>query len=312
MTFLYITTIILASAILVKAAHQVIKSLVYLAQCLKISEFVIAFILSGVATSLPELFLGISSALNKTPILSLSNVIGSNIANITLILGITIILLGGLNIKTKTIQRNIIYTAFLMIYSLLLCLDNTLSRLDGVALLVSFTLYNLILVHQSQDINKIVAKTKKKELKKNILLFIIGIALLLITTQIIAKISNNLAIKLNIPLFIVGLFIVAIGTSLPELILGIRAAHQKHKDMILGGILGSVAVNSTAVLGITALISPITIKNNTLFIVSIIALIVAYLLFGIFSRSKKRISWQEAIILLFLYIAFTIIQFLLK
>ena len=312
MTLSYIITIILASAILVKAAHWVIKSLVYLAQRMKISEFVIAFILAGIATSLPELFVGISSALNKTPILSLSNIIGSNIANITLILGITIILLRGLDIKIKTIQRNISYTALLMIYSLLLCLDGVLSRLDGVALLVSFILYNLILIHQSQDINKIVVKTKKKELTKNILLFIVGIALLLLSAQIIVETANNLAIKLNIPLFIVGLFMVAIGTSLPELIFGIRAAHQKHKDMILGGILGSVAVNSTAVLGVTALISPIIIKNSALFVSSIVALLIAYLLFGIFSYSRKKISWQEAMILLFFYITFIIVQFLLK
>ncbi len=312
MTLSYIVIIILASGVLVKAAHWVIKSLIYLSQRMKISEFVIAFILAGIATSLPELFVGISSALNKTPILSLSNIIGSNIANITLVLGITILLLRGLDIKIKTINRNIIYTALLMIYSLLLCLDGILSRLDGVALLVSFLLYNLILIHQGQDINKIVVKTKKKELTKNIFLFIISIALLLLSAQIIVNAANNLAIKLNIPLFIVGLFMVAIGTSLPELIFGIRAAHRKHKDMILGGILGSVAVNSTAVLGITALISPIIIENSALFISSIIALLVAYLLFGIFSYSQKRISWQEAMILLFFYITFTIVQFLLK
>jgi len=99
MTLSYIIIIVLASGILVKASHWVIKSLIYLAQRMKISEFVIAFILAGIATSLPELFVGISSALNKTPILSLSNVLGSSIANITLILGITIILLKGLNIK---------------------------------------------------------------------------------------------------------------------------------------------------------------------------------------------------------------------
>jgi len=312
MTLSYIVIIILASGVLVKAAHWVIKSLIYLSQRMKISEFVIAFILAGIATSLPELFVGISSALNKTPILSLSNIIGSNIANITLILGITILLLGGLDIKIKTINRNIIYTGLLLMYSLLLCLDGVLSRLDGVALLVSFILYNLILIHQSQDINKIVVKAKKKELTKNIFLFIISIALLLLSAQIIVNAANNLAIELNIPLFIIGLFVIALGTSLPELILGVRAAHQKHKDMIMGGILGSIAVNSTAVLGITALISPIIVKDKVLFISSIIVLLTAYLLFGVFSYSRKRISWQEAMILLFFYITFTITQFLLK
>ncbi len=312
MTFLYIIVIILASCVLIKATHWIIKSLIYFAQSMKISEFVIAFILAGIATSLPELFVGISSALNNTPILSLSNIIGSNIANITLILGITIILLRGLEIKTKTIQRNISYTALLMIYSLLLCLDGVLSRLDGIALLVSFTLYNLILIHQSQDQSKVIVKAKKGELTKNILLFIISVILLSLSAQVIVETANKLATILNIPLFMVGLFMVAVGTSLPELIFGIRVARQKHKDMILGGILGSVAINSTAVLGITAIISPIVIENSALFFSSIIALLVAYLLFGIFSYSRKKISWQEAIILLLFYITFTIIQFLLK
>lgn len=312
MTFLYITVIILSSVILIKAAHWAIKSLIYLAQLLKISEFVIAFILTGIATTLPELFVGISSALDKAPILSLSNVIGSNIANITLILGIMIVFLGGLDIKIKTIRKNILYTALLLMYPLLLCLDGILSRLDGAALVVSFLLYNLILIHQYQDINKKTAKVNKRELIKNILLFTISISLLLLSSKMIVSAASSLATQLNISLFVVGLFIVAIGTSLPELIFGIKAAHQKHKDMILGGILGSVAVNSTAVLGITALIFPIIIEKNALFINSVVALLIAYLLFGFFSYSRKRISWQEAMILLFLYIAFTISQFLLK
>lgn len=312
MAFLYIFVIILASVILVKSAHWIIKTLTYLAQYLRVPEFVVAFILAGIATSLPELFVGISAALNKTPILSLSNVLGSNIANLTLILGLTVILIKGLESETRTVQRNISYTSVLIIYPILLTLDGSLSRIDGLGLLVLFALYILILFHQSQDFTKKLERAYRKYLIKNLILFIISMILLLISAYIIVQASDRLAIELNISLFLIGLFLIAIGTSLPELVFGIQAATKKHKGMILGNILGSIAVNSTAVLGVTAIISPIMIKDINLLISSAMFMLVAYLLFIFFTRSKNRISWQEAFILFFFYMAFIIIQFLVK
>lgn len=312
MVFIYIIVIIFASIILVKSTHWVIKSLIYLAQYLRISEFVIAFILAGLATSFPELFVGISAAINKTSILSLSNVLGSNIANLTLILGLTIILIRGLGSGTKTIQRNILYTSILLIYPLFLTLDGQLSRTDGVALIILFILYTLILFYQSQNFTKKLDSVRRKDLFKNIIIFIVGMALLLISAEVIVRYSNHLAVELNIPLFLIGLFLVAIGTSLPELVFGIKAAKEHHKDMILGNILGSLAVNSTFILGITALISPIIIKNTYLFVSSAIFFVIAYFIFALFARSKEKISWQEGFILCFFYISFIIIQLLVK
>lgn len=312
MVFIYIIAIIFASIILVKSTHWVVKSLTYLAQYLRISEFVIAFILAGLATSFPELFVGISAAVNKTPILSLGNVLGANIANLTLTLGLTIILIRGLSSEAKTIQRNILYTSILLLYPLLLTLDGRLSRIDGAALVILFILYNLILFYQSQDFTKKLDGIHRKDLFKNIIIFIISMALLLISARIIVKYSTNLASELTIPLFLIGLVLVSIGTTLPELVFGIRAAKEQHKDMILGNILGSLAVNSTAILGIVALISPIIIKNTYLFVSSAIFLVIAYLIFALFARSKEKISWQEGFILCFLYISFIIIQFLIK
>jgi len=281
MAFIYTLIIILASIILVKSAQWVIKTLTYLAKYLHIPEFVVAFILAGIATSLPEMFIGISSAINKTPILSLSNVLGSNIANLTLILGLSIILIRGLGSETKIVQRNILYTFILLIYPILLSLDGNLSRIDGLGLLIIFILYNLILFHQSKDFTKKFDRAQKKWLFKNITLFVISIILLLISSEILVHASNLLALELKISLFLIGLFIIAIGTSLPELVFSIKAAKEKHKDMILGNILGSITINSTAVLGITALICPITIKNIKLLITSAIFLLIAYSFFFI-------------------------------
>lgn len=312
MAFVYVLIIILASVILVKSAHWVITTLIYMAQYLQVPEFVVAFILAGLATSLPELFVGISAAINKTSILSLSNVLGSNIANLTLVLGLTIILIKGLVSESKTVQRNIFYTSILLMYPILLTLDGILSRIDGLALLVIFALYSLILFYQSQDFTKKLERVRRKDLIKNLGLFVISMALLLISVYIIVQASNRLAVELNIPLFLIGLILVAIGTSLPELVFGIQAATEKHKDMILGNILGSLAVNSTAVLGVTAVISPIIIEDLGLLASSAMFMLGAYLLFIFFARSKYKISWQEAFILLFFYMAFIIIQFLVK
>jgi cation:H+ antiporter len=309
---LHLLTIVLASFTLVKAAQWTIKALVYLARRLRWSNFVIAFVLASFASSLPEFFVGISAALNQKPILSLSNVIGSNIANITFILGLSILLIGGLKIKTKTIQRNILYALLLLFYSVLLCLDGLLSRLDGVALLVSFTLYNVILIYQNKDRHQIIEKVKKGETLYQIIKFSLSIALLLLSSQIIVETAQKLAQIINIPLFIVGLLVLAIGTSLPELIFGLQAIRSKHKDMILGSILGSTIVNSTAVLGLTAIIYPIIIRENSLFLISAGFMLIAYILFAIFSRSQEKISWPEALTLVISYIAFIIIQFLIK
>ncbi len=312
MAFIYIIIIVIACVILVKSAHWIIKSLIYFAQYLHIPEFVVAFILAGLVTSLPEFFVGISAAITKTPILSLSNIFGSNIANVTLILGLTVILTRGLTLKSKTIQRNIFYTSLLLIYPILLTLDGVLSRVDGLGLLVLFALYILILFHQSQDFTKKFERALRKNLIKNLIIFVISITFLLTSSHIIVLMSKLLAMELNISLFLVGLFLIAIGTSLPELIFGIQAAQKKHKDMIFGNILGSIAVNSTAVLGITAIICPITINDIGLLITTAIFMFGVYLLFAFFSYSKRKLSWQEGFILLFLYVAFIIIQFLVK
>lgn len=312
MVFIYILIIILASVILVKATHWIIKTLNYFAQYFHIPQFVMAFILAGIATSFPELFVGIASGIEKTPILSFSNVFGSNIANLTLVLGITIIFIKGISSGSRIISRNVIYTLLLIIYPILLASDGLISRVDGAGLLVLFILYNAILFFQSREFEKKLVGARRKDLIKNILIFAISITLLMLSAEIIVNTSSQLALELNISLFLIGLFLVALGTSLPEIIFGIRAGLEKQKDMILGNILGSLASNATAVLGITTIISPIIITRMRLLTSSSIYLLAAYILFIIFTRSDKRLSRQEGLILLLFYVSFVIIQFMIK
>ncbi len=308
MTIVYIITIFIGCFILIKSTNLVIKSIKYLAKYFNIAEFVIAFVLAGLATSLPELFIGVMSAVENTSVLSLSNIFGSNIANITLVLGITIIIAKNVSTKSRMVNRNLFYVFILVIYSILLSLDGYLSRIDGIGLVVLFVLYNTILFFQSKEFEKKAGWARKKELIKHIILLFIGIIVLIISAQTVVQSSINLSQVLQSSIFLIGLILVALATSLPELIFGINSFKTGNKDMILGGILGSIASNVTIVLGVTSIISPIIIKNPSLLITSSIFMILAYVIFGFIFKTDKKITWKEGLVLLLFYVIFIIIQ----
>ncbi len=311
MTFLYILLIILLCAVLVKSADIAIKALVFFSNYLKLSKFVIAFILAGIATSFPEILVSISSGIHKCSTLALGNILGSNIADITLILGLTIILVKGLKTEAKVIQTNIFYTLLLVIYPIILLLDGTLSRTDGLALIGIFLIYLLILFRQKEKFTQTYETVRRKKLLENILLFVVGMILLVLSADTIVKISNILAVRLNTHLIIIGLFLIAVGTSLPELAFGLRAAKLQSKEMVLGNVLGSLVVNSTLALGITSIISPIVIQNPPTFLTSACFMLVGLALFAIFSRTQRNLTKKEGVILLFFYITFVIVQHLI-
>ncbi len=308
MIAIYIITIFIGCFILVKSTDLIIRSIHYLAKYFNISEFVIAFVLAGLATSLPELFIGILSAVDKVSVLSLSNIFGSNISNLTLILGLGVIVAKKIYSSSRMLNRNLIYVFLLVIYAILLSLDGYVSRIDGIGLVVLFVLYNTILFFQSKEFSKKAGWARKKKLFKNILLLFIGIFLLISSAYMVVQASTNLAAIIQASIFLVGLILVALGTSLPEFIFGLRSIKTDHKDMILGGILGSIASNVTIVLGVTAIINPILIQNRSLLATSALFMIVSYIIFVFLSKTDKKLTWQEGLGLILVYIIFIIIQ----
>lgn len=309
MTILYIFLFLAACAILVKSTAWILKSLTFLAAYFKLSEFIVSFVLVGLMTSLPELIVGITSAIHRIPILSLGNVFGSNIANVTLILGIVVILARTIKSESKTVQRNMSYASLVTLLPVILLLDGHLGRADGVVLLVAFCLYNLILFYQRERFEKVFNHARRRELVKNILLLCLGVALLLLSAEAITRLSHLLAIELAIPMVLIGLFLVAVGTSIPELIFSIKVSMTGHKEMILGGILGSLVANSTLILGVVAIICPIHIINPNLFSITAGFMLASILLFWVFTRSRKTLTWQEGIGLLLFYFFFVAIEF---
>lgn len=317
MIILYIALFLISVLVLVKSGSVAVKCLVAISRYLKISEYVLAFILMALATSLPEFFVGINSALSKASVLSLGNIIGSNIVNLSLILGVVVIFAKGIKIESKIAKRDAWIVFFISILPLLLLIDKNLSQADGVILLIVFIWYLKHILKDKETFRKRmnhVASTIEefRKFAKNLVIFVVAIAILLISSWGVVKTATLIAEGLELPLVLIGLILVAIGTSLPELVFGIKAVITKHEGMNLGNLIGSTVMNSTLILGITALIYPIRIENFNMILIGGLFMIFIVLIVNFFIATREKISWKEGVALIGLYVAFLIIEFLLK
>ncbi len=304
--------LIASSIVLVRAAAALVHALAVIGKYLKLTEFTVSFILMAIVTSLPEIFVGIGAALAKVPALSLGNVLGSNIVNLTLIIAIPVFLSGGIAVRSIIARRDALYMLFFALAPVILLIDGTLSRVDALALLIFYALYILRLFHQRTHFQDLVNHVDTKLIWREVTIFVIAIFFLLASSEVLVYSAKNLAYDFNIPVSLIGLFLVAAGTSLPELAFGLKAVELKHTGQVLGNLLGSVVANSTLVLALTALVSPIVISNFSLIFSSVAFLITVLVLFEIGVYTDKKLDVQEGIMLLFVYIFFIITEFFLQ
>ncbi len=301
---------LIACIVLVTSGSLLVKTLTKIAAFLKMSEFVVGFIIMAFATSIPELFVGVTSALAGKSALALGNVIGANIINLTLVIGIAILLGRGIKIESKKTKTDSLYMVLIAALPMvLMIIGSSLSRIDGIILLAAFALYARRILKQRRLFKKEIEDgIKKTEIILTTILFVFSLALLFLSARFVVKYATLLSVDLALPPIIVGLFIISIGTTLPELTFGSRAVLAGHSEMALGNLIGSVIVNSTLVLGITAIIFPIT-ANLLLFSVSAIFMVVVAFLFATFVESGDKLYVKEGISLILLYVFFVIIEF---
>ena len=195
---------------------------------------------------------------------------------------------------------------------LFLMLDKNLSRIDGGILVFVFVLYFIktLKVRKRFDGvgNNVITGL---ELFNNITLFIVSLIILILSAHFVVKYAVLISVELQLPQILIGLFLVAIGTSLPELAFGVSSVFKKHGEMALGNIFGSVIFNGTLILGLSAIIYPIS-SDFLLFLVSAVFLIVICFVFWTFLESDKKLSWSEGVALILLYVFFIIVELTVK
>lgn len=314
--------IILFSLILVKAADILIVNLKSLSESTRLGRFAVTSFLLALGTSLPELFVGVTSALEGQPNFALGNVLGSNIANLSFVIGGAAWIGGAVVVQGIFLRRDVFYAFLAGGAPMVLLFDKSLSRIDGLILLFLYGFYNFwIFAERRQEmagargeregfIRRLIRKLNHQGTRRELAWIFLGTALLLFSADMLVRLAERLAVGLNIPLLLIGLFVVAIGTSLPELIFELKAIRQKEPEMVFGDLLGSIVANSTLVIGLTALISPIRIHAFDEYLLATISFVIIFAAFYFFIRTKKKLEAWEGALLVGFYMAFLLVIFL--
>ncbi|MFH2013590.1 MAG: sodium:calcium antiporter [Patescibacteria group bacterium] len=314
---MYLIIFVIACFVLIKSGGFLVKILIMLSRYFKLTEYVFSFVLMAFATSVPELFVGITSGIRGLSNISLGNIIGANLINLTLTLGIIVIVSKGLKIQSKIAKKDAWIVLFISLLPLLLLFDKNLSRGEGVLLVLVFAWYIYRILKDKDAFHKRMDHMKRDvgayiKLVKNFLYFFIAFIFLIISSLVVVETAKLIAIELYLPLALVGIILVAIGTSLPELVFGVRAAVTKHEGLSLGTLIGSIVVNSTFILGLVAIIHPIQLESLNVVYIGGFFMIVSILLVNIFISSKEKISWKQGLFLILFYVAFLIVEFLFR
>ena len=288
--------------ILTLGAESLVRGASAIALKLGIAPLVIGLTIVAFGTSAPELAVSVKSALAGNSGIALGNVIGSNIANIGLILAITA-LIRPIKVQSQMVKRDIpiMILASLVFWGLLL--DGQLSRIDGfilVALLIGYLTYSYVQARKTKETIDFEAHEQKSSL--SVIMIVVGIAMLVGGGILFVNGAIDLAKAFGVSEIIIGLTVVAIGTSMPELVTSIVAAMKGQSDIAIGNVVGSNLFNILAILGITSIIQPISAAGlqNTDFIV-MLALSVIILPFA---WTGLRIGRREASILLVTYLSY--------
>ncbi|MFA5780561.1 MAG: calcium/sodium antiporter [Elusimicrobiota bacterium] len=306
---LSIVLIVVGLAILVFGANLLVEGAVELSERYGVSKIVVGLTVVAFGTSTPELVVNIISAIKKQSEINLGNIVGANIHNIALIIGIASFL-NPLVIDKKFITRDTPFVIFASVIFLLAGLISTqISRVDAIIFLVCFSCFIYYhaksVVDDYQEFKKI-GKVKKKQIYKVFLHIFIGILLLWVGGELTVRNSVNFAKALKIPISLIAIVVISNGTSLPELVASIVAWKKKHSGIALGNILGSNVFNIFFVLGISGLISPLDIYK-WFFIDGLVMIFVTLVFMGFISFKKERVLDKSAgAIFLFMYLTYII------
>ncbi len=313
MFYLYILIFVVAFIVLARSSDFLVRSLTGLAKFFKISEYMVAFIFMSMATSVPELFVGLSSAVKNIPQFSLGTVLGSNLINITLILGLTIIFGKGLKVESKISRRNFWLIFMLSFFPIMLGSDGLISRGDGLLLILLFVFYITQLTKEreyfTKKVNDFPRKKMASQVFKHFSYLFAGVALLILSSIAIVWSGEIIAKSVAISILSFGIIFVALGTSVPEIVFGIRARMLGHDSMAVGNALGSNAFNATLIVGLTSLINPISVTLSANLISVAIFLFFAFILFNFFVYSREFLSRKEGLVLILIYVLFLVFEY---
>lgn len=305
--------LIIGFFLLIKGADIFVDGAASIAKKLGIPSVIVGLTIVSLGTSAPELSVSLISSINGSNEMAVGNVLGSNIFNILMVLGVTNII-KPMALKKSLIKRDYIINIIATILAFLLIFvigkgEYSLSRIDGIILIILLLIYIGMLIFAVKG-----KRIEEKEVDKNInilksiILCILGIIGIIWGGDLVVDSATVIAYSLGMSEKLVGLTIVAIGTSLPELVTSVVALLKGEGDMAIGNVLGSNIFNLLLILGISSSISPIVVSSSLsfdfLFLIGVTLFIGGLIFFN--RKEEKKISRFQGAILVLLYVIYTI------
>ena len=293
-------------------ADRLTDGAVAVAEKMKMPQIVIGLTIVAMGTSMPEFCVSLVSALKGTTDLAVGNIVGSNIFNTLLIVGVSA-WVAPMTILKSTVRKDIPFALFASVILLVMCLDGNISRLDAGILFVLFLVFMYVTLKgaKTKD-DDTTAKTDSIEDNKktmatwlSIVWIIVGLACLIGGSNLFVEGATKVAEHIGVSEAVIGLTIVAGGTSLPELATSVVSARKGNSGIAIGNVLGSNVFNILAILGVTGVITPMHLQGITMLDLSMMVL--STLLVWLFSFTKYKIARWEGIVLTIVFIGYMVV-----
>ena len=312
----FFLAIIIGLVLLIWSSDLFVDGATSIARNLGVSPLIVGILIIGFGTSAPEMLVAATAAFEGNPELGIGNALGSNITNISLVLGLTAIFYV-LPVHSQLLRKELPLVLAAALLSWVLLFDGYFSRIDAIILLIAlaFVLSWMISTvkkeakHHDPLIDDTIEELPEKlPLKKSIIWTVTGLAFLLLSSKMLVWGASSVASQLGVSDLIIGLTIVAIGTSLPELAATISSARKGETDLAVGNIVGSNLFNTLAVLAIPGIIQPLKIPEGVLsrdmpIMVGLTVLLLIFS-FGCVKNSRLKINRVKGVILVFSFIAY--------
>ena len=303
---LNILLLIAGFVMLIKGADFFVDGASGIAEKFGIPEIIVGLTIVAMGTSAPEAAVSIAAALKGNGDITLGNILGSNILNIFIILGITAIIIP-VAVSETTVRIDMPFMILITVVLLLTGLrGGEIERIDGVILWAFFILYMGYLFYSARDSMKAKAHQKEEQTSRSVhlllLLTLTGGVMIVIGSNLTVNAATEIAVMLGVTPRVIALTIVAFGTSLPELVTSVTAARKGNADIAIGNIVGSNIFNILFVVGTTALITDVAFASKFLFDITVA--IIAAVLAWVFSISGRKVDRKEGVVMVLLYAAY--------
>lgn len=298
---------------IIKGATLSTKYSFKIAESYNVSKYVVGFFVVAIISIIPETLVSINAALQNVPAMGLGALFGSNIADLTLIFAIAVLLAGrSLKIESKILKANAVYP-FILLIPIALGIDGFYSRWEGLALIFTGIVFYALSFKREQRTRPVVVEETKVDTNKKLdfVYLIVGLVLLLTGSHFVVTSGIEIATILNLNKAAMGMLFIGLGTTMPELFFCISAVKNNHDSLAIGDVLGTVLADATIVIGILAMVSPFAFPRKIIYIAGLFMVAAAFILFYMM-KTGKNLTRSEAMLLIFFWVLFVSTELILN